>query len=220
MPSRRRKNRQFGRKWFLLGGASLFLVGSLLCGTSHTMDEASLGLFKETALDHTRVVPIPCLLVGFLLYLPLLGRTQAPLGTTGRFRKIPCPERLFRHSSGPGSSSAMNCTHSTSSSSVFAWQMKPPGCPGSARQLLLPSGARRAVSWSTRRPGGVAGPIGMPIAQPVGAPASAILERPCGCRSRGWKRPPGLLPVRHCLPRHPLRLHRFRLNIRSSFLRG
>lgn len=30
---------QFGRKWFLLGGASLFLVGSLLCGTSSTMDQ-------------------------------------------------------------------------------------------------------------------------------------------------------------------------------------
>ena len=30
---------QFGRKWFLLGGASLFLVGSLLCGISQTMDQ-------------------------------------------------------------------------------------------------------------------------------------------------------------------------------------
>jgi EmrB/QacA subfamily drug resistance transporter len=30
---------QFGRKWFLLGGAGLFLLGSLLCGTSQTMDQ-------------------------------------------------------------------------------------------------------------------------------------------------------------------------------------
>ncbi len=30
---------QFGRKWFLLGGASLFLVGSLLCGAAQTMDQ-------------------------------------------------------------------------------------------------------------------------------------------------------------------------------------
>ena len=30
---------QFGRKWFLLGGASLFLLGSLLCGASQNMDQ-------------------------------------------------------------------------------------------------------------------------------------------------------------------------------------
>ena len=30
---------QFGRKWFLLGGTTLFLVGSLLAGASQTMDQ-------------------------------------------------------------------------------------------------------------------------------------------------------------------------------------
>ncbi|GHO78556.1 hypothetical protein KSD_63270 [Ktedonobacter sp. SOSP1-85] len=30
---------QFGRKWLLLGGACLFLLGSLLCGISQTMDQ-------------------------------------------------------------------------------------------------------------------------------------------------------------------------------------
>ena len=30
---------QFGRKWFLLGGTALFLVGSLLAGASQTMDQ-------------------------------------------------------------------------------------------------------------------------------------------------------------------------------------
>lgn len=30
---------QFGRKWFLLGGASIFLLGSLLCGVAQSMDQ-------------------------------------------------------------------------------------------------------------------------------------------------------------------------------------
>src|SRR5690348_16405839 len=30
---------QFGRKWFLLGGTALFLLGSLLAGASQTMDQ-------------------------------------------------------------------------------------------------------------------------------------------------------------------------------------
>src|SRR5689334_1181967 len=30
---------QFGRKWFLLSGASIFLLGSLLCGFSQNMDQ-------------------------------------------------------------------------------------------------------------------------------------------------------------------------------------
>lgn len=30
---------QFGRKWFLLGGASMFLLGSLLCGLSQSMNQ-------------------------------------------------------------------------------------------------------------------------------------------------------------------------------------
>ena len=33
---------QFGRKWFLLGGTALFLVGSLLAGASQTMDQLIL----------------------------------------------------------------------------------------------------------------------------------------------------------------------------------
>ncbi|HEX6554657.1 MAG TPA: MFS transporter, partial [Ktedonobacteraceae bacterium] len=33
---------QFGRKWFLLGGTALFLVGSLLSGASQTMDQLIL----------------------------------------------------------------------------------------------------------------------------------------------------------------------------------
>lgn len=33
---------QFGRKWFLLGGTALFLVGSLLAGDSQTMDQLIL----------------------------------------------------------------------------------------------------------------------------------------------------------------------------------
>ena len=33
---------QFGRKWFLLGGTSLFLLGSLLAGASQTMDQLIL----------------------------------------------------------------------------------------------------------------------------------------------------------------------------------
>ncbi|MDQ2902333.1 MAG: MFS transporter [Chloroflexota bacterium] len=30
---------QFGRKWFLLGGTGIFLLGSLLCGVSRNMDQ-------------------------------------------------------------------------------------------------------------------------------------------------------------------------------------
>src|SRR5258708_36818693 len=33
---------QFGRKWFLLGGTALFLLGSLLAGASQTMDQLIL----------------------------------------------------------------------------------------------------------------------------------------------------------------------------------
>jgi len=33
---------QFGRKWFLLGGTALFLVGSLLAGASQTMNQLIL----------------------------------------------------------------------------------------------------------------------------------------------------------------------------------
>src|SRR5215471_15969056 len=33
---------QFGRKWFLLGGTTLFLLGSLLAGASQTMDQLIL----------------------------------------------------------------------------------------------------------------------------------------------------------------------------------
>src|SRR5258708_472964 len=30
---------QFGRKWFLVGGVALFLVGSALCGAAQTIDQ-------------------------------------------------------------------------------------------------------------------------------------------------------------------------------------
>ena len=40
----------YGRKWFLVGGIAVFIVGSILCGTSQTMNQL-IGFMRITPHD-------------------------------------------------------------------------------------------------------------------------------------------------------------------------
>src|SRR5579872_639556 len=72
---------QFGRKWFLLGGTALFLVGSLLAGASQTMeDRAALSGALQHGFGAILVFALIALAAAFFLKdVPFVSSSSRPV---------------------------------------------------------------------------------------------------------------------------------------------